>query len=121
MSDEDFAEIEAAAKRMPGPGIDELLRARREAEQTPPPLPSLIPEPDLLHGGVVRFRCPLGCGWRHDENPGLESCRLILPVDFTAQDISDTISVNAEASGLALLDRVERAIVQHYSERHPNA
>ncbi|WP_458089559.1 hypothetical protein [Streptomyces malaysiensis] len=119
--DDDFAEIEAATKRSLRLGFDDMLRARREAEQTPPPPLSLIPQPDLLPGGIARFRCPLGCGWWHDENPGLESSRLILPVGFTRQDLSDALSLNAEASGLALRDRVERAIVQHYRERHPSA
>ncbi|WP_158013036.1 hypothetical protein [Streptomyces sp. Root369] len=81
----------AAVNRKPWPQLDALLArlpkksaretyeeldaARRAAAATPPELTS-IPMPtypygwSLRHplGGTMRFACPLGCGWFHDEN-----------------------------------------------------
>lgn len=116
----DFADIEAAMKRIPKPTIDDLLRARREAEQTPPPPPSTIPTPDFPSFGVVRFRCPLDCGWFHDEHPGLESMGpLLLPAGFTSDDLSAAISSQAEARGNNFRLRVEQSIADHFTEAHP--
>lgn len=120
MSD-DFADIEAAMARLPQPTIDDLLRARREAEQAPPPPPTTIPTPEFPSFGVVRFNCPLGCGWRHDENPGLEPMGpLLLPADSTPDDLSAAISSQAAVRGNNFRLRVEQVIADHFTEAHPD-
>lgn len=91
------------------------------------PRSTVIPMPDFVPGsrsrfdGVARFHCPLGCGWWHDEptDPGPQS--LILPEGFTSADLSSMLSLNAEARVLTLHARVEQAISDHYSGRHPGA
>ena len=122
MSD-DFADFEAAVRRLPQPSIADLLRAQREAEQAPPPPPTTIPTPDFPKplGGVVRFRCPLDCGWFHDEHPGLEPMGpLLLPADFTGDDLSAALSSQAEVSSNNFRLRVEHAISEHFDAVHPD-
>lgn len=119
--DDDFAAIQAAAARLQPPSLDDITRARREAAQTPP-LVTTIPTPDFPKpfGGVVRFHCPLGCGWHHDEHPGLEPMGpLRLPADFTPDDLSAAITSQAEVRGNDFRLRVEQVIAVHFDEAHP--
>lgn len=118
MSDEDFSAIEAAMAKLPPVTIDDILRARREAEKASPPPPSVIPQPEFVRVGplssVARFHCPRGCGWWHDEPTDTGPGPLIIPAD----DIEGTITLDAELRGLAMRDRIEQAITGHYAERH---
>ncbi|GAA2929982.1 hypothetical protein [Streptomyces enissocaesilis] len=118
MSDE-FADIEAVMKRLPQPTLDDVLRAQREAENTPPPV-TTMPQPGFHPGGIVRYHCPFGCGWSHDENPSLEPTGpLLLPANFTSGNISDAITSMAEVRGKAYARRVEQAIADHFESAHP--
>ncbi|NRQ31297.1 hypothetical protein HII36_05520 [Nonomuraea sp. NN258] len=128
MNDDDF-DIEAVAQAARARGYDhmDVLRAQQEAAKAPPPPPTVIPEPEFPYppqhalGGVVRFRCPFGCPWYHDENPGAEAPgRFMLPADFTQEDVTSAISLEAEARRNALLVRVERAITVHLAVDHPD-
>lgn len=116
---DDF-DFDALPTRPAADVMREIQEGRRAAEQAPPPPPSTIPAPDFAPGGVVRFHCPLDCGWRHDENPGLEPMGpLLLPVDFTPDDLSAAITSQAEVSGNNFRLRVEQAIADHFTEAHP--
>jgi hypothetical protein len=123
---DDFADIEAAVRRLPQPSLADILRARREAEQAPPPPPTTIPLPESPYpfrhplGGTMRFHCPLGCGWWHDENPGAElPGPILLPVDFTDGDLSAAFTSMAEVRGNNVRLRVEQAIADHFTQAHP--
>lgn len=122
-------DLEAALAPLPAPSLDDVLRAQREAAAAPPSEPSIIPEPTYPYGltmhrlaGTVRWSCVHGCGWAHDENPGLEatSMRIVLPADFTGQDISDALTTQATDRHKAMRQRVEDAITEHYARAHPD-
>ncbi|MGW4695178.1 hypothetical protein ACWEO1_22680 [Kitasatospora cineracea] len=87
--------------------------------------PNIIPEFEMLgpstgHAEMIaRFHCPIGCGWRHDEPADPGPGRIILPVGFTATDLSGAMSLNAEAGWLAFRSRVEAAITDHFETAHP--
>lgn len=117
MSD-DF-DLDALMGRLPMPTVEDLLRAQREAELAPPVVTAL-PMPDFVRGGIVRYRCLLDCGWFHDERPGLEMPGpLLLPADFTSEDLSAAMTSAAEVRGKAYAMRVEQAIAAHFAEVHP--
>ena len=122
----DFADLEAAAARIPRPPVEDMLAAWRQDAAAPPPPPSLIPAPEYPYGlrsaraGTARFSCPLGCGWYHEENPGAEQPGPIrLPAEFTPDDLSAAITAQANARGEEMHARVEEAITAHYAEAHP--
>lgn len=123
MSGDPFAEIEAAVKRLPLMDLAEFLRARRETEWSPPE-PSVIPQPEfpVRFGGIVRYRCPLGCAWHHDENPGrdaaVESLRLTLPANCTPDDLSAALDAHANERARTVRARIEQAITDHYETAH---
>lgn len=118
MSDDDF-DLDALVGQLPMPTIEDLLRAQREAELAPPVVTAL-PMPDFVRGGIVRYRCLLDCGWVHDERPGLEMPGpLLLPADFTSEDLSAAMTSAAEVRGKAYVMRVEQAIATHFIEAHP--
>lgn len=130
-SDSDlFADIDAALARMPGPSLDDLLRAREATAAAPSPRPSAIPEPRLPYllggghplAGTVRWSCVHGCGWAHDEHPGADtvSMRIVLPADFTDRDISDALTAQATDRHTTMLRRVEDALTDHYAREHPD-
>ncbi|MFF2940192.1 hypothetical protein ACFVSQ_10150 [Streptomyces niveus] len=118
MNDED---LEAIARSLPP--VD-LVQAHRqaEAEHFANWEPSVVPMPDFVPGGAVRFHCPRACGWFHDENPGLDAAtdpyRLVLPLEPTSQDISDALTRQASARATALHERVSAAIVDHDRQAH---
>lgn len=115
-------EFEAAVARM----APEALRQKSDAVDAAArsvELPSLttIPTPDYRPGCVVRYWCPLGCGWWHDERPALEPTPpLILPAGFTSADIDRAITEQAAARGRAYAARVEQAIADHFGAAHPD-
>lgn len=116
---DDF-DFDALPRRSTADVMREIQDARRAAEQAPPPPPSTIPAPDFAPGGIVRFHCPLDCGWHHDENPGLKPMGpLLLAADFTTEDLSAAISSQAEVRGNNFRLRIERAIAVHFAETHP--
>ncbi|GAA4186892.1 hypothetical protein GCM10022252_19560 [Streptosporangium oxazolinicum] len=117
--DEIWAKIEAASERRGRESSDEALRAYREDLRKPPPPPSVIPEPENLGDGVLRFRCPI-CPWYYDEQMDSQSPgRVMLSADFTAQDLIEQLAVEGEARTNALLVRTEREFITHYADKHP--
>ncbi|MFE4336083.1 hypothetical protein ACFRQM_44025 [Streptomyces sp. NPDC056831] len=109
--------------------MNDMLRARQEAAAAPPPEPSIISEPTYPYGftkhrlaGTVRWSCVHGCGWAHDENPGLEVTwtRVVLPADFTGRDIDDALTAQANERHNAMRKRVEDALTDHYARAHPD-
>jgi hypothetical protein len=118
VSDDDF-DLDALVGRLPMSTYDDVLRARREAELAPLVV-SALPMPEWMRGGIVRYRCHLDCGWFHDENPGLEMpSPLLLPADFTSEDLSAAMTSAAEVRGKAYVMRVEQAIAAHFAVAHP--
>ncbi|MEV6565878.1 hypothetical protein [Streptomyces kronopolitis] len=120
-------ELEAAlAKVSDAPmQLDGALRAQREAKPAPLPEPSVIPLPDFRAGGVVRFHCPRGCGWYHDENPGRDAAtavsRIVLPAVPTSADVTAAISALSNARAQAQQKRIETAFTQHDEMQHRGA
>ncbi|MFI9026315.1 hypothetical protein [Streptomyces sp. NPDC053560] len=100
----------------------EVIEARRDAEEQEPPELSIIPTPEFLPGGIVRCRCPRGCGFHYDVNPGLDAARerfrVVLPADPASTDVSDALTARAAARGDAQRARIESAIAEHYEEQH---
>lgn len=118
MSDDAF-DLDALVSRLPVPSYDDVLKARR-ADEMAPPVVSALPMPDFVRGGTVRYRCLLDCGWHHDEHPGLEMPGpLLLPANFTSEDLSAAMTSAAEIRGKAYVMRVEQAIAAHFAEAHP--
>lgn len=118
MSDDDF-DLDALVGRLPMPTYDDILRARR-ADELAPPVVSVLPMPEFVNWGTVRYRCLLDCGWYHEEHPGLEMPGpLLLPADFTSEDLSAAMTSAAEVRGKARAMRVEQAIAAHFAEAHP--
>jgi hypothetical protein len=115
----DGFDLNAALARLPQPSLADVLRAQREAKATPPPV-SAMPQPDFRPGGVARFHCPLDCGWHHDENtdPGPVGS-LLLPANFTGEDLSAAITSAVEVRSNDFRLRVEQAISDHFDAAHP--
>jgi len=113
---DDRFDLDAALARLPQM---DMLRAQREAEQAPPVITS-IPQPSFPTRGVVRFHCPLDCGWYHDENtdPGPVGS-LLLPTDFTGEDLSAAITSAAEVRSHNFRLRLEQTISDHFEAAHP--
>jgi hypothetical protein len=93
-----------------------LQRAARQA----PPEPSIIPLPEFAPGCAVRFPCPLGCSWAHEEHPAIEPLGPIrLPLHFTGRDLSAALTDHADRTARIMRRRVEQAIEAHYETAHP--
>ena len=69
-------------------------------------------------GGTIRYRCPLGCDWFHDEHPGAEP---MLPVRLPTDPdrLGEALTAQATARHAAFQQRVETAITDHYEQQHP--
>lgn len=111
-------------KATPHQLLADVEAARQAAAAAPLPEPSLIPMPDYPYrlghprAGTIRFRCPLGCGWFHDEHPGAEPMtRLSLPAD--PDRLNEALTAQANARQAAFVARVETAITDHYEQAHP--
>lgn len=116
---DDF-DLNAFARPLDRDLLREIEDARHASEKAPPPPPSTIPTPDFLPGCIARFHCPLGCGWHHDEttDPGPMG-PLLLPANFTTDDLSAAMSSQAEVRGNNFRLRVELAIAGHFDAVHP--
>lgn len=87
--------------------MDDVLAARRRDVQEPLPVRTL-PMPELLRGGVLRYRCPLGYPWWHDEDPGREEpSPLLLPAGYTSEDLAAALTSAAEVRNNALRRALE--------------
>ena len=121
MTDE---ELTALVRSLPSPDTD-VLAALRAAEEQPAPEPGVVPVPEFAPGGIVRFRCAHGCGWHHDENPGMDAATepyaLRLPADPTSADVSAALTEVADSRAQAVRTRMETALVEHYHEEHGTA
>ncbi|MDV9197029.1 hypothetical protein [Streptomyces sp. Wh19] len=97
----------------------EMEAAGRADEAAPWPEPSVIPMPSYPRRGTLRFSCPLGCGWHHDEDPGREAAteRLVVPLDPDL--VSEALTAEANARAQAFKTRVEAAITDHFAEAYP--
>ncbi len=104
------------------PGAPDLYAALERARQAPPPEPTIIPLPEVVFGAqvIARFRCPLGCGWRHEEPADVGPSRIILPIDFSLKELNEALTFESEVRELAMRTRVEAAITNHYREQHPD-
>ncbi|MFZ3595057.1 hypothetical protein [Streptomyces sp. BH104] len=119
----DHDDLEALlGKAGPKPdALAELLHARLNA---PPELaePGIIPTPEFLPGGVVRFNCVRGCGWHYDENPGLDAARepmsLRVPGNWTQADLTAAVTAHADERSERTRARIEAAITAHHEEAH---
>jgi hypothetical protein len=115
-------ELNAVAAGLPP--VD-LISARRRAEQEHAAAwePTTIPMPEHLAGGIVRFPCPRGCPWFHDENPGRDAATeryvLVVPsANPTPEEVADAISRKAADRAAAVRERIERAVAAHDHEVH---
>ncbi|MDX3069320.1 hypothetical protein PV518_45530 [Streptomyces sp. ND04-05B] len=120
MSDHgDLNEIMARLSFEPIDVYAEIEAARRAAAAAPLPEPSIIPMPEFPAFGLVRYPCPLGCGWHHDEHPGRDVAaeRLVLPADVDRLD--EALTAHAYARAEALKARIEAAISGHFEQAHP--
>ncbi|HLL36522.1 MAG TPA: hypothetical protein VK545_22175 [Streptomyces sp.] len=117
--DDGLGAVLAAMARLPLPSPEGIARPQREAELAPLVV-STVPAPEFLPGGGARFRCPLGCGWFHEERPDLELPGPVrLPVNPTGEDIARAITAQAEERETARRQRVEQAIAGHREAAHP--
>lgn len=118
-------DLDALTVRLPKKSAADLLaelQAHRAAGAVLPE-PTTIPEPEfpyqLSHplGGTVRFSCPRGCGWHHDEHPDREKAteRLVLPLDL--EQLDKALTAQAEAQAEAFRARIEGAIATALSRR----
>jgi hypothetical protein len=80
--------------------------------------------PDYPYGfrhplsGTMRFSCPLGCGWYHDENPSHEPLgTFVVPLD--PAKLEEALTAQADARHEAFRVRVEAAITGHFEQAHP--
>ncbi|MTE20297.1 hypothetical protein F0L17_14500 [Streptomyces sp. TRM43335] len=114
--------IEAATARMSSDETDRLGWPDAAAQAVELPPLTTIPTPDYRPGCVIRYWCPLGCGWWHDEMVGAEppAPPLILPAGFTSADIARAVSEQAAARERAYVARVEQAIAGHFEAAHPD-
>lgn len=117
--------INALLAEMPTPVAQQLVqRFAEEAERLQAEPPPLVPGPAFPYGRgstMARWSCRTGCGWAYEEDadPGLPQA-LVLPADFTADDVSAAISAQAAERSGARLDRVQEAFVEHYRTAHPD-
>jgi hypothetical protein len=114
-------ELNALAAGLP-PADLHAARRRAEDEHARTWQPSIIPMPDHLPGGIVRFNCPRGCPWFHDENPGRDAATeryvLVVPANPTGADIADALTRTAEERAATQRARIERALAEHDHQAH---
>lgn len=126
MSEQDTIDrINAMLADMPplvGQRLVQQLAADAARMQEQPPVPLVPPavSPYGMGSTITRWSCRTGCGWSYEEDadPGPPG-PLVLPVAFTADDVSAAISAQATARHEAQLDRVQGAITDHYRAAHP--
>ncbi|WP_043469011.1 hypothetical protein [Kitasatospora sp. MBT66] len=119
--DDGLDELLAAMQAAADPTVPELLAQIDRARQAPPPEVTTIPDPEMVFGAetLARFRCPLQCGWTHEEPVGDGPLRVILPADWSLEDLNSALCLDAEVRALAFRTNVEQAIDEHFRQRHP--
>lgn len=69
---------------------------------------------------VIRYPCPLGCGWYHQEEPGLDAYGpFIVAAPNDPQAVSAALTAHANERAEVYRQRVEKALVDHYETSHP--
>ncbi|MER7742285.1 hypothetical protein ABTX34_28890 [Streptomyces sp. NPDC096538] len=136
-------DLNALLSQLAPPARDALeeIRAARRADLERPPQRTIIPLPDYLGRGIVRFPCSLGppaearsygpgfaalvhgptpCGWsyahdsfRDDDEP------ISVPVSAGTQEVGRLLNERAERRSEELRLRVETAIRAHFALEHP--
>lgn len=69
---------------------------------------------------VIRYRCPVGCLWHHDEPTDPGPTPITLPANFTSADLSDAITFEMQHREVLKRDRVEGLVAGHVVETHPD-
>ncbi|MEV5929920.1 hypothetical protein ACPCSG_27055 [Streptomyces cellulosae] len=120
--------------------LKEILAVRR-ADFDRPPQRTIIPLPDYVGRGIVRFPCPLGlsaevrsygpgfaalvhgptpCWWSYAHDSFRDDDELIsVPVSGSMQEVSRLLNERAERRSEKLCLRVETAIRAHFALEHP--
>ena len=123
-----------------GDALKEILAARR-ADFDRPPQRTVIPFPDYLGRGLVRFPCPFGppadarsygpaavalvhgpapCRWSYSHDSFQDDDEPIcVPVSASPAEVSRSLSARAERRSEELRLRVETAIREHFALEHP--
>ncbi|WP_159052330.1 hypothetical protein [Streptomyces longwoodensis] len=119
--DQELREVLARLpRRTPAEVLAEIEAARRASASAWAP-PSIVPMPDFPEFGLVRYACPLGCGWHHDEQPGAEAFGpILLPVGDRA-DLDAALTAHAGERAEVYQARVEAAVAEHWAQAHPDA
>ncbi|MEU2264906.1 hypothetical protein ABZ568_00330 [Streptomyces olindensis] len=122
--EEDRRELEAVMARLPrrtpAEVFAEIEAGRRAAANAPWPEPSIIPMPEFPAFGVIRYPCPLGCDWYHQEAPGLDAFGpFVVAAPGGPHAVSAALTASANERAEVYRQRVERALVDHYEAAHP--
>ncbi|MEU3510822.1 hypothetical protein ABZ733_23575 [Streptomyces longwoodensis] len=122
--DDEDQELREVLARLPQRTPAELpaeLQAARHASAEAWIEPTIGPMPQFPTWGVVRYPCPLGCGWHHDEQPGAEAFGpILLPLDDPAQ-LDAALTARASERAELYHARVEAAVADHWAQAHPDA
>ncbi|MER7477471.1 hypothetical protein ABTX60_07410 [Streptomyces sp. NPDC126510] len=122
--EEDRRELEAVMARLPrrtpAEVFAEIEAARRAERNAPWPEPSIVPTSEFPAFGVIRYPCPLGCGWHHQEEPGVDAYGpIVVAAPYDSQAVSAALTASANERGELFRERVEAALVDHYETAHP--
>ncbi|MYR61125.1 hypothetical protein GTY54_34510 [Streptomyces sp. SID625] len=123
-ADTDLDELRAGMQKTPREAFAELEAARRAAEARTPER-TIIPEPELPPlwphpgSGIVRFPCPLGCGWAHEEDAyALDVEPISVPLHSSPAEISRIFAERSERGSRALQRRIGSAVREHFVQAH---
>lgn len=109
--------------------VQEMLDARRAAEQAPPPEPTIIPMPEFIGGRgrlistVIRYPCTVpggGCPWGYVVDVGLRVAeKFTLSVSGFPEGLDRAITDQAAQRLRDLRERIEEAFGEHFELFHP--